>query len=491
MSPHTLPRSSLAATCFGHAAVLGWAASALPWRSGTLFALILSLLAVLHVATAVIALLRKPAWLLQVWRALSIASALAFVVIGWSMLAAALYVTKLYTRLGPSVAGGIIAALVILGLLTVPIAIWGALYTWSARSKSLRRLGVGGGSIVTLFVFTLPLASSAAVAEPVAMADSRLSSELSNQLEEHLKQPQQGARRTVAGAGPATCKEPVTSLRLTLFVAFASKKGSPEAVCLQADSPRNLRTKLERTLTKARPGSTVVIDLVRGIKPLWRKFPLLDVLDVRPGIDGVCDAQRCLPAWQLTLGDAFSENHPLPSIPEVSYGLSIQAVRKALRSPETSDSIDGFVRLETESFSADSTGVHRLIRTRTTPPAVSADGVAQAVQAAQRYIVDAQEEDGTFRYALDPTTGVEDKATLNLPRQAGTTYALCELGSPDQVHDTVQRALSAFAPTETKFGEISALADASEFGLGKSALPLLAMLRCRALAGSDNDRLAS
>src|SRR3954463_15050773 len=87
-----LPRASLAATCLGHAAVFGWAASALPWRSGTMFALILTLLALLHVATAVVALLRKPAWLLQVWRALSMASLLAFVVIGWSMIAAALYV---------------------------------------------------------------------------------------------------------------------------------------------------------------------------------------------------------------------------------------------------------------------------------------------------------------------------------------------------------------------------------------------------------------
>ena len=491
MSPQPLPRSSLAATCFGHAAVFGWAASALPWRSGTMFAVILALLAVLHVATAVTALLRKPEWLLQVWRALSIVSLLAFAVVGWSMIAAALYVTKLYIRLGPSVAGGIVAAVVILGLLTVPIGIWGALHTWSARARSARRLGIGGGSIVALFVLTLPLASSAASGQPVRLADARLSSDLTNQLEEHLKQPPQGTRRSVAGAGPAVCKRPITADRLTLLVAYGAKRGGADSVCLQADTPRELRGKLGRELTRrARPGSTVVLDLVRTVKPLWRKFPLLDVLDVRPGLDGVCEAERCLPAWQLTLGDAFSENHPLPSIPEASYGFSTEAVRKALGSPtNAAGGIDGFVRIETDSFSADATGVHRLIRTRTTPPAVSAGGVAQAVQAAQRYIVDAQEEDGTFRYALDPTTAVEDKATLNLPRQAGTTYALCELGSPSEVRSTVQRALSAFAPTETKFGEISALADAAEFGLGKSALPLLAMLRCRELAGTDNDRL--
>jgi hypothetical protein len=147
------------------------------------------------------------------------------------------------------------------------------------------------------------------------------------------------------------------------------------------------------------------------------------------------------------------------------------------------------MRIETESFAADPSGVHRLVRTRTTPPALSPFGVDQAVAAAQAYIVAAQEPDGTFRYALDPTTGAEDKATLNLPRQAGTTYALCELGHGGALKGVVQRALAAFAPTETQFGGISALRDATDFGLGKSALPLLAMLRCRALAGPDNDRL--
>ena len=124
--PQPLPRLSLAATCLGHAIVLGSAAAALPWRSGTTFAVTLTLLTVLHLVTGVTALLRRPQWLIWAWRALSVASGLAFVIIGWSMAAAALYVAKLYLRLGPSVAAGITAAAVVLGLLTLPMAIWGA-----------------------------------------------------------------------------------------------------------------------------------------------------------------------------------------------------------------------------------------------------------------------------------------------------------------------------------------------------------------------------
>ena len=182
---------------------------------------------------------------------------------------------------------------------------------------------------------------------------------------------------------------------------------------------------------------------------------------------------------------------PLPSIPEATYGFSPAAVRRALGTPRIAQGqgIDGFLRIETESFSVDVSGVHRLTRTRALAPALSELSVEQAVDAAQRHIVAAQERDGTFRYALDPATGNADNATLNLPRQAGTTYALCELGEPGVVRRTVRRALDAFEPTEHNMGDTSALGVNGDYGLGKSALPLLALLRCRELVGNKNDRL--
>jgi len=490
--PLPLPRVSLALTCLGHAAFFGWAGAALPWRSGTTFALSVTLLSVLHLATAVTALLRRPAWLTWSWRALSVVSILVFVIMGWSMAAAALYVSKLYLRLGPSVADGIVAAAIILALLTLPVAIWGARHTWPSRVRSLRHVGLGTSLLGGLCVLSLPLASSAAQAQPVHIVDARLSSELSRLLEAHLQQEPVGRPRSVAGAGAAVCKKELTPERLTLLVAFVRRKGGPTSQCLQASNPYQLRRQLKRLLSqKARPGSTVVLDLVTAVKPLSSSVPLLDALEVRPGLDGVCEGGHCLPAWQLTLTDVFSDNHPIQSLPDVSYGFASEAVRHALDSPpeRAGRGIDGFLRIETESFSADATGVHRLTRTRATPPALGPSGIAEAVTAAQQYIIGAQEADGTFRYALDPVTGKEDKATLNLPRQAGTTYALCELGRGHQLKDTVQRALGAFGPTEEKFGELSALSDGSGFGLGKSALPLLALLRCRQLAGSGNDPL--
>jgi len=490
-SPQILPRTSLAVTCLGHAALFGWAAATLPWRSGTTFALSLTLLAVLHAATAVTALLKRPEWLIWTWRALTAASLLVFVLMGWSIAAAALYVGKLYLRLGPSVASGLIIAGILLALLTLPISIWGARLTWSRRARSFTRIGTGIGVLVALLVFTLPLASSAARAESVKHVDSSLSADIEALLEEHTKLDPGASTSSVADAGPARCKYPVGSDLLAVLVAYDGKRGGTRSECLQAETPAALRHKLTLELRKARPGSTVVVDLLRAVRPLSSTLPLLDALEVRPGLDGVCENQACLAAWQLTSIDVFSENHPLPSMPDVSYGFSTDAVRKALGSPKAliGHGIDGLIRIETESFAADARGVHRLVRTRPAPPALSDYAVTQAVTSAQRYIVDAQEPDGTFRYSLDPKTGKEDKATLNLPRQAGTTYALCELGKGRALRSTVTRALAAFAPTETQFGDVSALQDAGVYGLGKSALPLLSMLRCRQLAGAQNDRL--
>ncbi|MDF3067688.1 MAG: hypothetical protein K0R38_3289 [Polyangiaceae bacterium] len=490
-TPPPLPRSSLAVTCFGHALLFAWAAAVLPWRSGTTFAISLTVLALLHSSTGVLALLKRPHWLIWSWRALSIVSLLVFALMGGALAAGAIYVGKLYLKLGPPVATVLVAAFVLTSLLTLPVAVWGARHTWPRKARSLRSVGAGLSALVALLVFTLPLASSAARATPVSGADARIGSDIAELLDQHLQRSPISGDRTVGGVGPVKCKYPLDSGRLTIFVAHTWQR-SPKAKCLQASHPADLRAQLKRLLRKrARPGSVVVVDVVRAVKPLSNSVPLVDALDVRPGLDGVCEDGRCLPAWKLTLSDVFSENRPLPAVPEVSYGFSADRVRDLLGSPEETRGrgLEGMVRIETETLTVDDTGVHRLVRTRPTPPALSKFAVESAVEAAQSYIVAAQERDGTFRYSLDPESGKEDRATLNLPRQAGTTYALCELDPGKRVRRTVQRALGAFEPTERRFGDISALQDAGIYGLGKSALPLLAMLRCREQVGPENDRL--
>ena len=103
------------------------------------------------------------------------------------MAAAAIYVSNLYLRLGPSVAGGIAIAAIAVALLTLPMLIWGAIRTLPRRGRGVRRAGAGSALVTTLAVLALPVASSAARATPVVRADSALSNDLSSILDEHLK----------------------------------------------------------------------------------------------------------------------------------------------------------------------------------------------------------------------------------------------------------------------------------------------------------------
>ena len=90
--------------------------------------------------------------------------------------------------------------------------------------------------------------------------------------------------------------------------------------------------------------------------------------------------------------------------------------------------------------------------------------------------------DGKFRYTLDPLSGEADTAQLNLPRQAGVTLALCELGEPKpEVDATIRRSLALMQSLIQQRADVFALTYAPEdtwSSLGQNALPLVAFLTC-------------
>jgi len=106
------------------ALVFGWAAHRLPWRPGAPLGLVLWALCLLHVATLVSAALR-PAHLLRVWRALSLASLASALLFTGAIAASAYRVVQLYGALG----WNLTLLLSLIGLLlltaTLPVAAWG------------------------------------------------------------------------------------------------------------------------------------------------------------------------------------------------------------------------------------------------------------------------------------------------------------------------------------------------------------------------------
>jgi hypothetical protein len=123
----------------------------------------------------------------------------------------------------------------------------------------------------------------------------------------------------------------------------------------------------------------------------------------------------------------------------------------------------------------------------------SNEQVDAAQLAAQAHILEAQLDDGRFRYMLHPFTGERETQNFNLPRQAGTAYVLCELGQKTSAVETaIVRALELLAKHErtNAAGTLAGLslnAKQRSVRLEDSALPLVAFLRCRERSGPRFD----
>ena len=132
MAAEPLPRWSLAG-CAGLAAlVLGSAAAVLPWGDWTTFAILTSIVALLHALTAVLAVTGHRSRALA-WRVQAIAALAYLVWITWNMVTSASYVAVLYGGLGEGVAAGLAAAWVVVAFFTLPLSVWGLVATGGVR----------------------------------------------------------------------------------------------------------------------------------------------------------------------------------------------------------------------------------------------------------------------------------------------------------------------------------------------------------------------
>jgi hypothetical protein len=232
----------------------------------------------------------------------------------------------------------------------------------------------------------------------------------------------------------------------------------------------------------------VKLDWITAVHPLDATTPLLDALKLRPELDGACAHGRCLAPWQLIALDAFTVHRPVAAVRDMSFGVSVQRLRGILGGDK---SIRGILRIETASYVWNGAGLHAMRGVHEPRKPLTRAALDRAVKLAQAHIAAAQEEDGTFRYTLDPFSGKADTAHLNLRRHAGTTLALCE--SPqegDGIRAVVERALQVLTELEQPGSAMSALAeDEGRTMVGDTALGLAAFLGCRPLVGDRHDAL--
>ncbi|NVB36918.1 hypothetical protein G6O69_03690 [Pseudenhygromyxa sp. WMMC2535] len=571
-----LPRWGLAVVAGLHGLIFAWAGAQLPWSEWSSFALLAWLLALGHFATALCAAakLRRP--LIWAWR---LSSLLALAVLGWlswELTSAASYLAGLYGDLGQGLGAAMLAIIGLLAVLTLPLSAWGLAATWERRWNR----GAGAAATALTLIWTVGAWRTAQAARPTPLplpaapsgarggdqgedlpargpGEAAVIAALPSwdELAEAPAPPWPQRAGIVPELPPLHTLEPVACVPdytdperdqaravLTYLVpagpktlehrkrSVAGRKLAPLEVvsrCVEAPAAQLPAAIAEQLRSEAARGP-VKIDLLRSVVMLHDRDFVLDMLALRPGRDGICDAERCLMPWQLVAADQFVSNEPVPWIPDFRFGVSpvrlqralggpiskeIQTWDRHLRRPKTRKKserdqplirpegaeawthLDGLLRIETTSLLIDAEGGPiSMIRMHERPGAALDEQRLRAAQdSAERYIAAAQLPEGRFTYTLDPFTGRRRTKAWNLPRQAGTTLVTCELGrDAARTKEVAARSLAYMAEHARQSGEVQALirnADSDAANLGSTALPAIAFARCRARVGDEHDAL--
>jgi hypothetical protein len=504
-SDASAPRWSIAVLSLLLAAVFAWAAYTLPWQRWTVFASTSAALAAGHAVTGALALAgsRHRA---RAWRLTSLLALAYLALHTWTAVTAGAYIAELYGGLGRGVAAGLAVVWAVLALLTAPPAIWGIAATGGLRPR--RGAGLAGG-LALAFLAGLWHGQAAAAATPLAHPDdpTAIAAALSDSLATTRPVPKDTPKVALWTRQPAACDHPLD--RPTAFITYPVRDERSDGKrprlrgttrCVQTDAPAGLIPAIAAVAADAAAAGPMKIDVVTGTQPLHAALPGPISLLLRPGLDGVCDGQRCLAPWQLVALGLFVTYTPLPFIEDLRFGADPPAVRRALaRADDIAPGVDGLTRITTLSYLVDTGGhVRHVPRMREVQDRLDAVNLGAAALAAERHILAAQADDGRFRYILQPFTGRVTWKGFAVPRQAGTTLALCELGSADPaVVRAAARSLAMLAELERPSGDLGGLVYEERVGarprawagLGDTALPLIAYLTCRPRTGPGHDEL--
>jgi len=414
---------------------------------------------------------------------------------GWSAIA---YLAALHGELGRGMLPALCALWVLLSVLPCALCVWAA---WPALRPLSFRQAANWGSALALGVLFLASGLSsygaarvtpsalATVPEDELLADLRALGDLGPSLP-----PPSGA--PLLELEPVACSAPPAAAPVTLFVVYSSAadsaQGAPPsaAACLQGASVDSVLDELRHLLLQHGRRGPLWLDWVSGVQALSGRHSWIDALKLRPGLDGACAGPRCALPGQLLAQDFFSTFRPVSFIPDFQFGVDPARLRSLLGAG-SGIGLGDLSRLETRSFvlQLDETDarVTPLLRMRRRDVPVNRDELQRAAAAAQNHVLSALLPDGRFRYTLHPLSGAADTNSFNLPRQAGTALALCELGADTPaVRLAIEQSLSTFVGFERKVGDLVLLSSdpsAATGRLGESALPLAAIASCTARLG--------
>lgn len=498
----SLPRAVLAALAVVHALLFGGAGYALPWPTLSAFAVLAWIVAAgwLLLFACAVFVPRRLAW---AFRVVSIVSLAFLAWATWELGSAGAYLVRLYSGVGAGLAGAAGAAWCVIALFTLPLGAWGIVATggvlrgWSGARRNRARGAIAAVALAVVVVFVMR-ARSARGAERIDAGAARTAME-----EAVARAPESGSskKKKSKRAGSLFLREPVTCARppgevavTILAVARAPRQAEPTPLCVQEATLEVAAKNLIAELRGVGDLDTLVaaIDVITEIAPIANRGILLGAVSVRPGIDGVCAAERCMPPWQAVALQQFTTMASFPSI-QLDLGATAAALKKSLGAPD-SDSFTGLSRFSTAQLLLDGGHIRELDHGRlpATPP-VDQEHLTKATSDALAFLIGAQDKDGRFRYLVDPHTGVTSYANFSVPRQAGTTLAVCEMAGLDgKAKGVAARSLTMLATLarpagESRVGIAYPKGSTKPVQLGNTALSMIAFLACRDLVGDEHD----
>jgi hypothetical protein len=500
MSERPLPRVSLACLAILHALPFALAAVYLPWPHFSVFTGLSGLLALGHLATAGLAIANSAKRGLA-WR---LTSLLALGFLGYftyASLGSGLYINALYDGVGTALLAASAAAWCVGALFLLPFSLWGIAATGGLLRKPPAR-GPGGGAAVAAGVVLLGISAgirvssahgTARVAEPPQAIDDVLREVLAD-----LPAAAEAKRTVPSLFVAAASKCPArphefkgTTLYVTYLDGTSSAKEAPAvSECLQAASVREAATKARDILAEKRAAGEVVIDIVTRSRELPAAGMLLGPIVVVPGLEGVCSGPTCLLPWQLFGLDAFTDAANISAL-QAEIGVTATGLRKLLA--VEGDSFLGLDAFRTRTLVLGRDGSltpYQHMRTARVEP--DSDNVQRALRDAAQFIVSSQVKDGRYRYTVQPFNGQTSFDNFSVPRQAGTTFALCDAARFNEKAKASAKASLAFLVTLLQStGEVGGIVfpkgRKTTAGLGSSALTTVALLGCREVVGNVND----
>ncbi len=489
-------RWSIAGLSSLQGALFLWAAVALPWQSVNWFSLLAGLLGCAHLAV-VTCLIVRPAWAPTAWKVSALVATLMLLVASVQVFSGGAYLSGLYGSLGEGLFAALLAIWGQLVLLTLPTSCWALARTRHAAPRLGRLPWIGTAGALLLVAASSLLAHGQGTTSPLANsegAESKLQ-RLSDIFDKLGDAPdlrrRTGKQWRVSRRSAAECEVPPARAAFTLIATFTRRVGPGyDSLCAQAEELDSAIARLRRGLLGRAARSAIKLDLLTGVASTTAGPDWLSVLNVRPALDGVCLANRCWMPWQLLARNAFIQNQPLSFLQDLKFGVDLIRLDAELRS-ENTPAEASLQRVTTQSWLLHEDRLVRVERLRPVEVDLDADALRAAQRAAEAHIVEAQLDDGKFRYLLHPFSQYEQRKNFNLARQAGTLLVLCELGSDnDELDGAIRRGLELLASYEEAEGNVSGLTmdpGRRRVQLGDSALPLTAFIQCRTRVGSTFD----